>query len=232
MSRLMHGICAAILTVVMAPSSAQTCRYDQRPADPEAGERLLASLSREGCLGSVDDPEPRAREFHATIGTRDQPGGPLALQDALEQLHRHARTRSREPVLMPVWSGLAREIERIIERLPNPAAMPPADYQSAVVDIVSPRWKAASGQGTGEPINLDGVRFKAVQPLACRTAPSCSPTSTSSGPSTCWSRCRPMSSHLSCRPSCVTARPNSRVGRPIVATAATSTSGNSGPTAN
>ncbi len=174
MSRLMHGLCAAILAVVMAPSLAQTCRFEQRPTDPEAGERLLASLAREGCLGSVDDPEPRTGEFHATIGTRDQPGGPLALQDALEQLHRHARTRSREPVLMSVWSGLAREIERIIERLPDPAAMPPAGYQSAVVDIVSPRWKAASGQGTGEPIDLDGVRFKAIRPLACRTDGDCS----------------------------------------------------------
>lgn len=172
MKTLERWVASAALLLLFGAATAQTCRFDAQPTDPEVGERLLAQLRLKPCLGFEKDEDPLARGVHKRLGSNDQPGGALALTDALGLLLEHARARAATGPLSDEWRRLAREIEVVLDGLPDPAIASPEDYIAAADKRLSPRWSAFTG-GASNTIVLDGRTVQPVAKAACDAAGAC-----------------------------------------------------------
>lgn len=172
MTRLARWLATAVLLLGACAAAAQNCRFDARPTDPEAGERLLAQLRMKPCLGSEKDEDALAQAVRKRLGSADKPGGALALPDALALLQADARVQADGGTLADEWRRLARDIAVVQDGLPEPSAVDAADYVARADKLLSPKWSAFTG--AGGPIVLDGRLVQPIVQVACDAAGACS----------------------------------------------------------
>lgn len=171
MTRFARWLSTAALLLWACAAPAQNCRFDARPTDPAAGERLLAQLRLKPCLGFEKDADALTQAVHQRLGSADKPGGALALPDALALLQAHARAQADGAALADEWRRMARDIEVVQDGLPEPSAVEAAEYVATADKLLSPKWSAFTGEGGA--IVLDGRLVQPVVAVACDAAGAC-----------------------------------------------------------